>query len=1476
MNFSNLPKIKIYACSENDSRLRLLFKNLSSGRVVEDLDQAEIVIVDIEYSGPTEISADTIFPGLHYLYSLRTSSAVNLPVLLLTNGEKAEILTTEIIPARVFQISTIESKENWQELISSLPDEFNLDLKKFDDFAKYLRDIHFKQDAKSTQAKITRPKLSSDFKWNVLVIDNEILEGGDSFMYLRRVLGFPGLEFFEKINPIPYYPKHLVSDELNVKEFLIDLRHEIYIHDIDLILLDTFLDFPGINRDKNAGERRYGFNFIDLIEKQCLILGRQPIPIIAMTSYDEDFAAIVESVRRGARWFCSKKDVNSESWVGNLPKILEEIYSLEPNKTEYLEKILSACGGDTQIKLKKCLTLPAPLSSDKIPVTGFDLRDSFFMDEGDGKSLDIIASACRHERELKYDLNKFWEYHYIFHKLFARYDQIKILQKSNKGFSGTDVFYVIPYADGVEYSVHIVKIGARDLIEREANNFQEWINGMLDSFIGRIKGKPVVGDAYAGLLYITVGIKEDYLEGQKPISLRDVIVSSLEGRAFRNQKIEWEEVINFVRYLFSNVLSGFYRHTNPGKNTEIAKLISIYLDELPSIVSGEFCQTCETDETLELKNLEELLDLIKKDKIERGQNILLKNFEINEIDRIGKKLKLTNKHYFLPPEQKPYAWKISEEERHLAELKNKVDLRIDVHIGDNPQGNEWIEDPRVSLGKRLQVGIRYAFFAWDDPKVQFMNNGAMTSAFHIACKHFLNHKLISTLSGFESDQTTTVLKSEDDEIEEYWLFKQVNEIFRSGLLTIPRKLTFSHIHGDLNLENILITRSGDKLLGWIIDFAKSRKGHAPFDFVKVETELKTQIIAPYLENLIGLLHLVGLNLNQAVKICLDWFTEFEKTGTYRFDLEIDKQTIAPAVYREHIEKICKVFDLIVEIRRLASRYKFGTEYNWGLLFYSLTVLKFKNLDETPSSPLPKTLAYLSGSVAYMKLAQSDSYFEKNGDFQQIHNLMKQENLEKKDLESYLKISFKTKENANWAIEFLEKVRNINLPRSVKDENWNKIVEQTKHLTEVISEIGTRGDLMPDWDSGNFVSVDCPSTGGSGNKLPIILPPLVIEAASILGLGSVVIPKVSTRGIPSGTIDILESISYRAEISLDQYVQIIKDKQVGYSNIAPTNELAPIDALLMKQRKEIGAMRHPMLVVASIIGKKLATNCKKLVIEIKTGKETKMRFPGLSVKQAAELGAQLFIAVGRKLGINVVCLLSDGNRPQGKFVGNYLALFEVVALLKNLNEKMPVDWAFREQVICFATEMLKLCFPNENWKKLEDTIVEILENGTAYNRFTEQLRRHLVSNSAIEQLEADVAAVAKNGFTSATEANDLYSVKAELGENMSGIVTSVDVELIDENAKLLIAKDKKIFDYESGIILHKQVGEKVNHNDLLAILKGNDRRYLEKAANGVKRAFSIYSESEYDETVSYLQSKVCFNGKRVVFYDWQDSDWVERS
>ena len=216
---------------------------------------------------------------------------------------------------------------------------------------------------------------------------------------------------------------------------------------------------------------------------------------------------------------------------------------------------------------------------------------------------------------------------------------------------------------------------------------------------------------------------------------------------------------------------------------ETAKLISTYLEEFPSVISGEFCETCESDELVKLTNLEELFNWINTKEVEKGQNIRLENFEINEIDRIGKKIKLTNRHYFFPSEPKPYLWKVSKEESHLAQLKNKVDLRVDVIIGDNQKGNEWLKDPRIVLGKRIDVELKYTFFAWDDPKVQFMNKSVMSTTFHNSCKNYLSKKLISTISNselfqYKNDLFTTVLKSEENEAEDYWLFKEIEKILK--------------------------------------------------------------------------------------------------------------------------------------------------------------------------------------------------------------------------------------------------------------------------------------------------------------------------------------------------------------------------------------------------------------------------------------------------------------------------------------------------------------------------------------------------------------------------------------------------------------------------------------------------------------------------------------------------------------------------
>ncbi len=67
------------------------------------------------------------------------------------------------------------------------------------------------------------------------------------------------------------------------------------------------------------------------------------------------------------------------------------------------------------------------------------------------------------------------------------------------------------------------------------------------------------------------------------------------------------------------------------------------------------------------------------------------------------------------------------------------------------------------------------------------------------------------------------------------------------LLKLPALLdervmgTQSTIHGDLNLENVLVGPGG---FVWLIDFAQTRNGHPLFDFAHLEAEIIAHIIAP--------------------------------------------------------------------------------------------------------------------------------------------------------------------------------------------------------------------------------------------------------------------------------------------------------------------------------------------------------------------------------------------------------------------------------------------------------------------------------------------------------------------------------------------------------------------------------------------------------------------------------------------------------
>ncbi len=159
--------------------------------------------------------------------------------------------------------------------------------------------------------------------------------------------------------------------------------------------------------------------------------------------------------------------------------------------------------------------------------------------------------------------------------------------------------------------------------------------------------------------------------------------------------------------------------------------------------------------------------------------------------------------------------------------------------------------------------------------------------------------------------------------------------------------TLSTIHGDLNLENILVD-PGDNV--WLIDFALTRDGHTLYDFARLETELVTRHIAPLMVR-------AGLAAPELTRV-LAWLDRGESL----------RASSPPALGHTALDDAALV---LASVRRIVNRCLFDPahpeEYTRALLVCQLGALKFANLDSVPEAPLPKQLAfaaaaYLAGKV----------------------------------------------------------------------------------------------------------------------------------------------------------------------------------------------------------------------------------------------------------------------------------------------------------------------------------------------------------------------------------------------------------------------------------------------------------------------------------------------------------------------------------
>ncbi len=209
-------------------------------------------------------------------------------------------------------------------------------------------------------------------------------------------------------------------------------------------------------------------------------------------------------------------------------------------------------------------------------------------------------------------------------------------------------------------------------------------------------------------------------------------------------------------------------------------------------------------------------------------------------------------------------------------------------------------------------------------------------------------------------------------------------------------------------------------------------------------------------------------------------------------------------------------------------------------------------------------------------------------------------------------------------------------------------QETGELTRQMIESGERIDLsgIP----GPFV--DKHSTGGVGDKVSLILAPLV----ACFGIK---VPMMSGRslGHTGGTLDKLEAIpGYRIARDPREFRRILME--TGYAMAGQSDRIVPADRVLYALRDVTATVESIPLITASILSKKFAEGAESLVFDVKCGDGAFMK----TLSDAEEL-AESLARTGRKLGRKIVAVITDMNEPLGRMVGNFLEAEESALCLR---------------------------------------------------------------------------------------------------------------------------------------------------------------------------------------------------------------------
>ena len=348
-------------------------------------------------------------------------------------------------------------------------------------------------------------------------------------------------------------------------------------------------------------------------------------------------------------------------------------------------------------------------------------------------------------------------------------------------------------------------------------------------------------------------------------------------------------------------------------------------------------------------------------------------------------------------------------------------------------------------------------------------------------------------------------------------------------------------------------------------------------------------------------------------------------------------------------------------------------------------------------------------------------------------------------------------------------------------------------TDAMVRSGERLDLA---DVGR-PTVDKHSTGGVGDKVSLILVPLVAACGAA-------VPQLSGRGLghTGGTLDKLESVpGWRADLTNDEIRRVLREE--GGVICAAGEGLAPADRKLYALRDITSTVESIPLIASSIMSKKIAEGTGALVLDVKVGSGAFMTELG-----RARLLAETMVELGEAHGVRTRALLTAMDTPLGRSAGNALEVTESVEVLQGGG---PPDLV--EVTLALAREMLELV-------GIDADPAAALADGTAFDRW-----RAIIAAQGGDP-DADLPVAAERHTITAPAA---------------GVVHRLDAMAVGIAAWRLgsgRARKEDPVSPTAGVTWHATVGDLVAAGDPLLELHSDDPSRFAAAVAALEGAFDI--------------------------------------